>query len=247
MLRMPAFGLDGPWRDRPGFAQTMEQLTGMAWVTGYEGGPPIIPGGVVDPMVGTHAALALVAALEHRDRTGEGQLVEVPLLEVATAVTAEQVIRYAIDGELPGRRGAGGVYRCAGDDEWVAVDVARDPADAEERAEWCSVREARAAAAELVALGVPAAAMVPGYATVDDPQMRARGFFEPIDNPLVGRQEYPSWPMRMSAGPERYWSGPAPTLGQHNDDVLRDELQIPEAELARLREAHVIGTTPWAG
>ena len=57
MLRMPAFGLSGPWRDRPGFAQTMEQITGMAWVTGYEGGPPIIAGGVVDPMVGTHAAL----------------------------------------------------------------------------------------------------------------------------------------------------------------------------------------------
>ena len=70
MLRMPAFGLTGPWRDRPGFAQTMEQLTGMAWVTGYEGGPPIIPGGLVDPMVGTHAALALIAALDHRDRTG---------------------------------------------------------------------------------------------------------------------------------------------------------------------------------
>ena len=53
MLRMPAFGLTGPWRDRPGFAQTMEQITGMAWVTGYDGGPPIIAGGVVDPMVGT--------------------------------------------------------------------------------------------------------------------------------------------------------------------------------------------------
>ena len=45
----------------------MEQLTGMAWVTGYEDGPPIIPGGPVDPMVGAHAALAVVAALEHRD------------------------------------------------------------------------------------------------------------------------------------------------------------------------------------
>ena len=42
MLRMPAFGLDGPWRERGGFAQTMEQLTGMAWVTGYDDGPPII-------------------------------------------------------------------------------------------------------------------------------------------------------------------------------------------------------------
>ena len=124
MVRMPAFGLTGPWRDRPGFAQTMEQITGMAWVTGYEGGPPIIPGGVVDPMVGAHAALAVVAALEHRARTGEGQLVEMALLEVATAVTAEQVIRYAIDQTLADRRGTSGVYRALGDDDWIAVDVA---------------------------------------------------------------------------------------------------------------------------
>ncbi len=127
MLRMPAFGLDGPWRSRGGFAQTMEQLTGMAWLTGYEGGPPIIPGGPVDPMVGAHAALAVVAALEHRARTGAGQLVEVPLVEVATAVTADQVIRYAIDGTLLDRRGEGGVYRCEGDDAWVAIDRGADP------------------------------------------------------------------------------------------------------------------------
>ncbi|MFM7224438.1 MAG: CoA transferase, partial [Actinomycetota bacterium] len=139
-LRMPAFGLDGPWRERGGFAQTMEQLTGMAWVTGYEDGAPIIPGGPVDPMVGTHAALALLAALARRDRTGEGMLVEVPLVEVATAVTAEQVIRYSADGTLLGRRGSSGVYRCAGDDAWVAIDAASDPLAGEARAQWCATR-----------------------------------------------------------------------------------------------------------
>jgi crotonobetainyl-CoA:carnitine CoA-transferase CaiB-like acyl-CoA transferase len=247
MVRMPAFGLSGPWRDRPGFAQTMEQITGMAWVTGYEGGPPIIPGGVVDPMVGAHAALAMVAALEHRDRTGEGQLVEVPLLEVATAVTAEQVIRYAIDGTLLDRRGTAGVYAAMGDDTWLAVDLGSDPMPAEQRSEWCATRDAEAAAAELRAAGIPAAAMVPGYLTLDDPQLRARGFFEEIDHVHVGRQEYPTWPMRMSAGPARYWSGPAPTLGEHTDDVLRAELGVTDDELARLRAEHVIGTTPYFG
>jgi crotonobetainyl-CoA:carnitine CoA-transferase CaiB-like acyl-CoA transferase len=246
MVRMPAFGLTGPWRDRPGFAQTMEQITGMAWVTGYEGGPPIIPGGVVDPMVGAHAALAIVAALEHRARTGEGQLVEVPLLEVATAVTAEQVIRYDIDGTMLDRRGTGGVYQTAGDDAWVAVDIGSDPMPAAERAEWCAAREAEPAAAELRAAGIPAAAMVPGHATLDDPQMKARGFFEELDHPYVGRQAYPTWPMRMSAGPARYWTGPAPTLGQHNDEVLR-ELGVSDEELARLRDEHVIGDIPFFG
>jgi crotonobetainyl-CoA:carnitine CoA-transferase CaiB-like acyl-CoA transferase len=247
MVRMPAFGLTGPWRDRPGFAQTMEQITGMAWVTGYEGGPPIIPGGPVDPMVGAHAALAIVAALEHRARTGDGQLVEVPLLEVATAVTAEQVIRYAVDGTLADRRGTGGVYRTLGDDAWVAVDVGSDPMAPDQRAEWCATREAEPAAAALRAEGIPAAAMVAGYATLDDPQLRARGFFEPLDHPHVGRQEYPTWPLRMSAGPARYWSGPAPTLGQHTEEVLREELGVSDEELVQLREQHVIGEFPYVG
>jgi crotonobetainyl-CoA:carnitine CoA-transferase CaiB-like acyl-CoA transferase len=247
MVRMPAFGLTGPWRDRPGFAQTMEQITGMAWVTGYEGGPPIIPGGPVDPMVGAHAALAIVAALAHRDRTGEGQLVEVALLEVATAVTAEQVIRYAIDGSLFERRGTGGVYRTAGEDEWVSVDLGADPMSPEERAAWCETRAAADAVAELRDAGIPAAAMVPAHATLDDSQLRARGFFEPLDHPVVGPHDYPTWPMRMSAGPARFWSGPAPTLGQHTDEVLRDELGVSDDELERLRNEHVIGTTPYFG
>ena len=246
MVRMPAFGLTGPWRNRPGFAQTMEQLTGMAWATGYEGGPPIIPGGMVDPMVGAHAALATVAALEHRARTGEGQLVEVPLVEVATAVTADQVIRYAIDGSVANRRGAGGVYATIGDDDWVSVDRGDDPLSPDDRAVWCAARTAEDAAAELRAQGIAAQAMVRGYETLDDSQMRARGFFEPIDNPLVGSQEYPSWPMRMSAGPQRFWTGPAPTLGQHNDEVLR-EVGVTDEELARLREEHVIGNSPYFG
>ena len=89
--------------------------------------------------------------------------------------------------------------------------------------------------------------MVPAYATLDDPQLRARGFFEPLDHPVVGPHEYPTWPVRMSAGPARFWSGPAPTLGQHTEDVLRGELGVSDAELERLRNEHVIGTTPHFG
>jgi crotonobetainyl-CoA:carnitine CoA-transferase CaiB-like acyl-CoA transferase len=198
-------------------------------------------------MVGAHAALAIVAALEHRDHTGEGRLVEVALLEVATAVTADQVIRYSIDGTLFDRRGTGGVYRVAGDDEWVSIDLESDPMPAEPRAAWCESRTAADAVAELQAAGIPAAAMVKAYATLDDPQLRARGFFEPLEHPVVGSHEYPTWPMRMSAGPAHYWSGPAPMLGQHTDEVLRGELGVTDDELARLRTEHVIGTTPYFG
>ena len=203
----------------------MEQLTGMAWVTGYEGGPPIIPGGLVDPMVGAHAALAIVAALEHRERTGEGQLVEVPLVEVATAVTAEQVIRYAIDGTLLDRRGAGGVYRDRrATTSGSRVDRDRRP-DVTRRAGRV-VRDAhrrRTRPPSCAPQGIAAAAMVRGYETLDDPQLRARGFFEPLDNPLVGRHEYPTWPMRMSAGPRALLDrSRADTWAAHRRGVARD-------------------------
>ena len=215
----------------------------MAWLTGYEGGPPIIPGGVVDPMVGTHTALALMAALEHRARTGEGQLVEMPMMEVAAAVTAEQVIDYSAHGILHDRRGAHGVYACEGHDAWVAVDDTVDPMTASDRAVWCSSRSAGAAAAELLAAGISAAAVVPAYATQDDPQLRARRFFQTLDHPDVGIQEYPGWPMRLSGGPDVAWRAACPTLGQHTDEVLR-ELGVTDEELDRLRVEHVIGTEP---
>ena len=133
MVRMPAFGLDGPWRDRVGFAQTMEQASGMAWMTGPADGPPVIPRGACDPLAGLHAAFAAIAALSIRDRTGTGVHVESTMVEAALNVAAEAVLEYSLNGiELRrnGNRGPGaspqGVYRCAGDDEWVAIAVLND-------------------------------------------------------------------------------------------------------------------------
>ena len=133
MVRMPAFGLDGPWRDWVGFAQTMEQATGMAWMTGHLDGPPIIPRGPCDPLAGLHAAFAAIAALVVRDRTGTGMQVECAMVESALNVAAEMVLEYSQNGiELhrAGNHGPGaspqGVYRCRGDDDWVALAVLDD-------------------------------------------------------------------------------------------------------------------------
>jgi len=132
MVRMPAFGLDGPWRDRAGFAMTVEQASGLAWITGYDD-LPLVPRGPCDPIGGMHAVFALLLALEHRRRSGEGQLVEVPLVEAALNVAAEQVIEYSAYGRLLARAGnrgpyavPQGVYRCAGEDAYLALAVATD-------------------------------------------------------------------------------------------------------------------------
>jgi crotonobetainyl-CoA:carnitine CoA-transferase CaiB-like acyl-CoA transferase len=138
-VRMPAFGLSGPWRNRTGYAQNMEQVSGMAWMTGFPDGPPHVPNGMCDPLAGTHATLGLLLALEHRRKTGEGMLVEVPMVGGAVNVAAEQVLEYQAFGHLmqrDGNRGPGAapqnVYRCAdvvGDgkpDDWVAIAVETD-------------------------------------------------------------------------------------------------------------------------
>ena len=133
MVRMPAFGLDGPWRDRTGFAQTMECLTGMSWLTGFAEGPPVLVRGACDPLAGMHAAFATMLALIARDRDGGGRLVEAAMVESVLNAAAEQVVEYSSSGTLLGRDGnrgpsaaPQGVYPCAGDDEWIAVAVASD-------------------------------------------------------------------------------------------------------------------------
>ena len=133
MMRMPAFGLDGPWRDRPGFATTMEQLSGMCWTTGFPDGPPVNPGGVGDPIAGTHAAFAAVVALEQRDRTGTGVLVEAPLIEPALNLSAEAVLEASAYGVVLERLGnrsrtaaPQNTYPARGDDQWLAISVESD-------------------------------------------------------------------------------------------------------------------------
>ncbi|MGH3522288.1 MAG: CoA transferase, partial [Mycobacterium sp.] len=132
IARMPAFGLDGPWRDRVAFAPTMEQIGGLAWVTGLPDGPPVPPRGACDPLAGIHAAFAVVAALQFAERTGDGQLVELPMIEAVLNATAVQSMEAEVFGVTLGRQGNRGhgraiqnLYRCA-DDDWIAVTVGTD-------------------------------------------------------------------------------------------------------------------------
>jgi crotonobetainyl-CoA:carnitine CoA-transferase CaiB-like acyl-CoA transferase len=133
MVRMPAFGLEGPWRDRTGFAQTMESVAGMAWLTGFADGPPVLVRGACDPLAGMHAVVATLLALAERDGDGEGRLVESVMVEAALNVAAEQVVDLGAGGPLQRRDGnrgpvavPQGVYPCAGEDRWVAIAVTAD-------------------------------------------------------------------------------------------------------------------------
>ena len=155
-MRMPAFGLDGPWRDRTGFAQTMEALSGMAWLTGYPDLPPILPLGPCDPLAGMHATFSLLGALRHRDHHSDGVFVEAPMVEAVLNAAAELVIEYSAYGSIlsrDGNRGPAaspqGAYPCVGDDTWVAIAVTTDD-------QWRSLRSV---------MGEPDWAKDPAYVT----------------------------------------------------------------------------------
>ncbi len=282
VVRMPAFGLDGPWRDRVGFAPTMEQIAGLAWVTGLPGGLPVAPRGACDPLAGVHAAFALLAALEFADRTGRGQRVELPMIETVLNVTAAQPIESEVFGvtlERRGNRGHAGttqnIYRCAGDDNWIALTVrtdaewrwltkvigrpswADDPAlstvaGRHERAddvdhhlqERFAARELNEVVDRLAAAGVPAAAVVSPSAVTDNPQLRHRGFFERLEHPRTGPGWYSCPPFARLAGATKWLFRAAPTLGEHNREVLTELCGVADEDLDRLAANAVIGTRP---
>ena len=105
VVRMPGFGLDGPWRDNPAFAFVIEDAAGLTWMTGYPDDTPVSPYGVGDPNAGTHALCGLLLALEHRRRTGEGVLVEASMVDAALNVAAEQIVEHSAYGALLERDG----------------------------------------------------------------------------------------------------------------------------------------------
>jgi crotonobetainyl-CoA:carnitine CoA-transferase CaiB-like acyl-CoA transferase len=139
LLRMPGFGLDGPWRDNPAFAYVIEAASGVSWLTGYPDRNPYEPYSIGDPNAGVHAVNALLVALESRRLTGEGVLIEAAMVDAALNIAAEQVIEYSAYGALLQRDGNRGptaapqnVYQTADVDEfgrldcWVAIAVAGD-------------------------------------------------------------------------------------------------------------------------
>jgi crotonobetainyl-CoA:carnitine CoA-transferase CaiB-like acyl-CoA transferase len=283
-VRMPAFGLSGPWRDHTGFAQTMEQMSGLAWVTGHPGDQPRIQRGPCDPLAGMHAAFSLLVALAERDRSGRGHHVECTMIEGALNAAAEQLIEWSAYGRLMQRQGnrapeaaPQGLYATEGSEpgaeKWLALSVATD-------AQWCSLvewlgspawakdpalatlagrraahyaidaalrprfsgLELHAAIEALALAGVPAGEVRDPRGMSRHPQLRARRYYEEMEHPVAGVHPVATVPFRFD-DVERWIHRPAPTLGQHNHEILR-ELGWDDRAIAELEAAKIIGDTP---
>jgi len=284
LVRMPAFGLSGPWRDNVGFAQTMEQISGLAWITGHAYDQPRIQRGPCDPLAGMHAAFATLVALAEREKTGMGHLLECTMVEGALNAAAEMSIEwsaYGVELSRDGNRGPEGapqnLYACRsgeqGKERWLALAVTNDaqwkslkallghPAWSEDAelethagrrrkhevidealSRWAADHELDAAVEKLVSRGIPAAAVWDARIQSRHPQFMARGFYEPLDHPVVGTHGYARPPFRF-ATIERWNRTPCPTMGQHNHEILR-ELGLTADEISALEHDEIIGTRP---
>jgi crotonobetainyl-CoA:carnitine CoA-transferase CaiB-like acyl-CoA transferase len=133
VLRLTGFGQDGPYAARPGFATLAEAMSGFAAINGEPDGAPLLPPiALTDEIAAIVGAFAVMVALRHRDRSGEGQVVDVSLLESMLQCMGALPSVWAHLGELQPRLGAGipytvprGTYQCA-DDVWVAVSTSTE-------------------------------------------------------------------------------------------------------------------------
>jgi len=128
------YGHTGPQRNYMAYGPAIPPLAGLSMMTGYEGGPPQEVGiSYGDPNAGINAAVAICAALVARQRTGQGQYIDVSLWEAVAALVPEGWMEYAMNRAQPQRRGnrdswmaPHNCFRCGGDDEWVTIACGTD-------------------------------------------------------------------------------------------------------------------------
>ena len=157
MLSTCQQGQTGPHAQYPGYGNLMAALAGFYDISGWPDRPPSPPyGAYSDFIVPRFAAAALIAALDHRRRTGQGQYIDVSQFEAALQFLAPLILDYTVNGRVMTRRGNGdermaphGTYRCRGEAHWCVIAVAGD----EEWQAFCQ------------AIGAPAWTRDPRFAT----------------------------------------------------------------------------------
>jgi len=245
-ISMPAFGNGGPLSGLRAYGSTVEQASGLPFMNGEAHWPPCLQHVAYgDPLAGLYAAAAVVAALHGRDRLGgcDIDLAQVACLFQfgADAIIAEQVEGSAVPrtGLTRARTRLTAVLPAQGADRWLAVSAGDDaawraicdvvgmaehaPGDEVETAlaAWVHGRDAHAAAAQLQSAGVAAAPVQPTHDLTSDPQLAASAFWTFMERRYVGRHMVSEAPFTYD-GRRPSLRLPAPTLGEHNDEVFAE-------------------------
>jgi CoA:oxalate CoA-transferase len=267
LVSVSGFGQYGPYRDLPAFDPLGQAMSGLMSLTGRPVGQPVGTAfSLVDRTTALHATIGALAALRHRDRTGEGQVVDCCLLDSALTMVEIPSIYYLDTGE-EGGEGGRPPYRAK--DGWVVIsavgremverllriiDPGRDPArsstepmnssvgrgDDRRRLleSWCAERNVAGIVEILQASGVPVAPVRGIPEVTRDAHTWQREMLAKQPDALAGEIHVPGLAVKMSATPGRI--GPVPTPGQHTDEILTSLLGYDATRLQSLRAAKVI-------
>jgi crotonobetainyl-CoA:carnitine CoA-transferase CaiB-like acyl-CoA transferase len=279
-VSMSMAGQKGPLQGMRGFASIATGYSGLELMVGYPDSgvsTGLLPFGLGDTAMAVQAVAGALIALHHRDRTGEGQFVDVSQIDSSAASLGQPILDYQLSGQVAGPQGnlhpqyfPHGYFAASGEERWVGLavrdaeewqglckvlgrdDWAGDAALADvaarrTRAEeidagikaWCADQDRDTVCDALAAAGVPAAPIFDLDERNAHPQFESRGLV--WDHPYEGFDPCKIYgtPWLLSVTPPELVC-PTPALGEHNDYVFKEILELPEDEIAKLVEAGIL-------
>ncbi|HEX5455108.1 MAG TPA: CoA transferase [Stellaceae bacterium] len=264
LVSVSGFGQYGPYRDRPAFDPLGQAMSGLMSLTGKPVGTPLgAATSLVDRYTALHATIGTLAALRHRDRTGEGQVVDCCLLDSGFTMVEIPLAYYLATGEeggeggrppykakdghvvisASGREMASRLLRIATGDDTVKAEGFTSrvgAADARRQAvtKWCAEHTVDEIVAALTAAEIPVAPVKSIPQAAADPHLWEREMLVKMPDALAGEIHLPGATIKMSKTPGRV--GHVPTPGEHTDEVLSALLGYDRSTLTQLRSAGVI-------
>lgn len=271
MCSISGFGQSGPNANRPGYAHIAHSMTGWLAMQFLHRDPAETPRGpgiaVADVITGITAFGAICAALVRRERTGEGEFVDVALFDSLFAANDMSLQGYLITGNVdvfyhpvhktrdgyitanvgPDFRAWQNVCKAMGRTELLddsrfatqaAVTANRQAATEFVRA-WLAQQTTADAERILVDNHVVTGVVKTIAEAARQPQVMARELVTPVDDPQLGRIDVVNSAVKYTNG-EAFVRGHAPMLGEHNDEVLRDLLGYPADRIAALHADGVL-------
>jgi crotonobetainyl-CoA:carnitine CoA-transferase CaiB-like acyl-CoA transferase len=269
------YGKTGPLAEFKANGTTIEAVAGWDFFHRYPDGDRMVMGFYqADAITGLQMAATSLVALVHRLGSGEGQAIDGSMYEAAAGYIGEVLLdaqfgaRQTPFGNRDADFAPSGVFRCAGEDAWIALTI-RDDAEwerlvalapvldeaafsgAERRlawqktieqrlAEWTRPQDALALEQRLRAAGIPAGRVRTLAEVLDCPHLGARAWFRRLAHADVGEHLYNGLPWRFAGvAPRRHL--PSPRLGEHGRDILKARLGLADAEIDTLEAAGVTG------
>ena len=266
LCSVSGFGQYGPYRDRPAFDPLGQAMSGLMSLTGMPVGQPLgAASSIVDRYTALHATIGILAALRHRDRTGEGQEIDVCLMDSALTMVEIPTSYYLATGEEGGEAGRP-PYRAK--DGWVVISASGNamatrllriatgddtatagadrfssrsgPDDPRRRAiaAWCAAHTVAEICDALTAADIPVAPVRTIPEAAQDSHLWEREMLVKMEDAVAGEMYLPGLTIKMSKTRGRL--GPVPIPGQHSDEILSGLLGYDRATLEALRRDKVI-------